>query len=444
MEYPVETLTAIRDAIRLVSHEGQNAFGQRLDKLLGDEFIMSTIQTHLVQDAARFGSCFISPLLQGSNQAVSRLMAIVDRILGASSDLIADDDVQYAKIAAAANDLALPVCRIKLQLMFKAHEPLTGVENDRQSLINALFHAIDSTTLQGPDVWVELLAGLDSGISRHICEQVEGRVLGTLACQDTAVDGESHITPSLDAKTTERYIMIIHATSHAVNTTPASPIATQLVSKLEECLQLLSADAVSPPTSTLWLHVILQLIVIHQPLIVKAHSTLPTHSNTGTSNTTSTQTTFYSAALDAERDDIQSRILVALCTLLIDPSIQPPIAAASISEWMFDVIAWLLDSFPDTWSPPISILRLLQAHPREERLAYLFGNLTSPTHAMSSNTTTAEESPELTVVFRGEKANKPSVPFVPRYWEILPEPTPHVGENDTSLSLVLFDARKSV
>ena len=33
-------------------------------------------------------------------------------------------------------------------------------------------------------------------------------------------------------------------------------------------------------------------------------------------------------------------------------------------------------------------------------------------------------------------------PFLFRRWEILSEPTPNVGENDTSLSLTLFDARK--
>jgi mediator of RNA polymerase II transcription subunit 12, fungi type len=33
-------------------------------------------------------------------------------------------------------------------------------------------------------------------------------------------------------------------------------------------------------------------------------------------------------------------------------------------------------------------------------------------------------------------------PFVIRRWEILNEPTPNVGENDTSLSLRLFEARK--
>jgi mediator of RNA polymerase II transcription subunit 12 len=33
-------------------------------------------------------------------------------------------------------------------------------------------------------------------------------------------------------------------------------------------------------------------------------------------------------------------------------------------------------------------------------------------------------------------------PFALRRWEMLGEPTPNVGENDTSLSLTLFGARK--
>ena len=34
-------------------------------------------------------------------------------------------------------------------------------------------------------------------------------------------------------------------------------------------------------------------------------------------------------------------------------------------------------------------------------------------------------------------------PFVIRPWEIMPDPTPNVGENDTSLSLTLFAARRA-
>lgn len=33
-------------------------------------------------------------------------------------------------------------------------------------------------------------------------------------------------------------------------------------------------------------------------------------------------------------------------------------------------------------------------------------------------------------------------PYPLRHWEILPEPTPVVGDNDTSVSLILFEARK--
>jgi mediator of RNA polymerase II transcription subunit 12 len=33
-------------------------------------------------------------------------------------------------------------------------------------------------------------------------------------------------------------------------------------------------------------------------------------------------------------------------------------------------------------------------------------------------------------------------PYPLRRWEMLGEPTPNIGENDTSLSLTLFGARK--
>ena len=37
-----------------------------------------------------------------------------------------------------------------------------------------------------------------------------------------------------------------------------------------------------------------------------------------------------------------------------------------------------------------------------------------------------------------------TLPFNVRWWEMLAEPTPHVGANDTSLSLTMFGARKLV
>jgi mediator of RNA polymerase II transcription subunit 12 len=41
----------------------------------------------------------------------------------------------------------------------------------------------------------------------------------------------------------------------------------------------------------------------------------------------------------------------------------------------------------------------------------------------------------------GQGAEK-LVPFVFRQWEMLSEPNPNIGENDTSLSLTLFEATK--
>jgi len=42
----------------------------------------------------------------------------------------------------------------------------------------------------------------------------------------------------------------------------------------------------------------------------------------------------------------------------------------------------------------------------------------------------------------GKESSRHLFPFTMKRWEMLGEPTPNMGENDTSLSLTLFASRK--
>jgi mediator of RNA polymerase II transcription subunit 12 len=180
------------------------------------------------------------------------------------------------------------------------------------------------------------------------------------------------------------------------------------------------------------------------------------------------------------------RLLSVLCSLLIHPALQ---TYHDITEYIFDLASTLSNSLPD---PPQGSERFPNSGklPADSRLAFILGSnanaadswLALASHQppplsqqqrvlsrqssqhlqpqMSSRTsTTGQQSPSqpqaqhqrwpsqggLTGSGRQDGRMPPEAkvtPYILRRWEIMPDPTPVMGENDASLSLGLFGARK--
>ena len=126
-----------------------------------------------------------------------------------------------------------------------------------------------------------------------------------------------------------------------------------------------------------------------------------------------------------------TRILVLLSHLALHTF---PMTHKHIAPDTFDLLTILSDSI----SPAIqtNCIRILhdQYHLQDSRLHYIFGH-----HA--SNLDDAW----LQLATGGEGTEKPTLQAFPiRRWETMPDATPLMTENDTSISLTLFGARKKV
>jgi mediator of RNA polymerase II transcription subunit 12 len=141
-----------------------------------------------------------------------------------------------------------------------------------------------------------------------------------------------------------------------------------------------------------------------------------------------------------------SRLLTTLGRLLIMPTLGP---YSSLTTQIFDTIALLSDfASAETNSHCILVLRN-QHHIQDIRLQFLFGypdhedgdfiRLVSVPNGGASADPKAKPGPAGIAPDPGQ-----SQAFPLRRWEMVQDATPIIGENDTSLSLSLFGARKSV
>jgi len=134
----------------------------------------------------------------------------------------------------------------------------------------------------------------------------------------------------------------------------------------------------------------------------------------------------------------QARLVISICALLQSEHVQRD---EPVFEYAFDVATYLIDGKnyasyrsggPSANETPelseearAQCTKFMKDKTHEPRFRYLFGY--------------QEGSGNRLHVAQRDKL----FPFHIRRWEILSEPTPNVGENDTSLSLTLFRARKS-
>ncbi|KAK0303793.1 RNA polymerase II mediator complex subunit [Friedmanniomyces endolithicus] len=183
----------------------------------------------------------------------------------------------------------------------------------------------------------------------------------------------------------------------------------------------------------------------------------------------------------------RANLLATLCSLLLHPRIQ---TQPGTVEYIFDLASVLSDSLPDT--ALASIARTINIY--DPHTHAILGGVSAPTdtwlalvsQAQNSGGTTAQQralakhpsaqahgqpsnaraagalgqgpgvgaSPQQAQSSqrawplthqtgnRATGAEEKSMPFPLRRWEIMPDPTPVMGENDTSLSLGLFGARR--
>ncbi|KAI9819203.1 MAG: RNA polymerase II mediator complex subunit [Pycnora praestabilis] len=429
-EHPLKTLMIICKSIESDCPDGDA--GTSLEPLVATTPVISILRTLLISHTEAVQRSLLFTATRGaSSNALLHLKQVVDRLLDPQQKLgisataasppgltladIAelDPEVQIERILLVTDEFSLPFCKVKLQLLFTVESSAVHAEpgKGQDSVLTAVFQAVEHAADGISYIWAELISVLDDNVARHVRERAEEHLLSEAP---VAKGSPIYNAESLESSeyTVRRYLSIVAATAHSISEVAVNHIAPLLTEKLNNLGQLLSRCAMEDAQSSLkvsdegnistrkqecdfvrfWINVLLRLIMIHRVTLQR--------SKTGLSE--------------------YARLLIALSFLLLNDQIQHD---SDLIEYVFDVTASLVDDLSE--DARAQCTRFLKDKSQDPRLQYLFGYRESPSEWLQLSQ-------------RGKL-----IPYPLRAWEILPEPAPNVGENDTSLSLGLFQARKA-
>ncbi|KXT00562.1 hypothetical protein AC578_5231 [Pseudocercospora eumusae] len=334
-------------------------------------------------------------------------------------------------IVALADPLSVVQCTGALAFLAKA-----GDDNDTE-LLPAVLEAIAN----GCEVWPQLLEVANQQTIAGIYKWAKEQVLNNASKQDGV--------ESMSREEFSRVLDILDVAHHAAKGEDSSSIIGSVTEKLR---------ALEPRLSGFTEAVVEERQRVMFTLQVLMHLTILYSSSASPDNDAGKQT--------------RCNLLAAVCMILVHPGLQ---SHQEILEYIHDAASTLADTLPaealaslgqsilrngksdprlasilGTSPPPDAWLALVsQPQPQGSSQARALmkqaanqqqmagrGNLPSPVQQTSSLQKAALRSDGRSL------AETKTMPFALRRWEIMSDATPMVGDNDTSLSLSLFGARK--
>ncbi|GAB0140210.1 hypothetical protein EsHS_00000843 [Epichloe bromicola] len=362
-----------------------------------------------------------------------------------------DRHPSFDQILRLANDLTMPFCQLKLNLDLSTNQPGTNTgDEDGPRRFEAFAKAMDNAIQSQNIMWTSMLPCLSEDITQGFNREAHTRFLDLMP-NSKSVSIANDTTDSSRIHLAENLLGVIEAINSG-QSPPSRPssLTNNLVDKLSDLWEMVASqdEAQSLAKKEVlehWLPVLLRFITLYS-----MHET-----------TNNAATPGLSAAMKPSQTanhEAKARIIIVLCGLLLEMEALPPEGTSgSLCQQIFDIAILLVDALPDDLRTQCakSILFLPGSAANtsttsDPRMYYLFST-PRPTSAENLKLAHRDKSClPYTAAARGMGAmygigptsNERLSPFVIRRWEILSEPTPNVGENDTSLSLGLFEATK--
>lgn len=313
---------------------------------------------------------------------------------------------KISKLLDTVSDFNIPLAQLELKrALDSALEP---TEVSTRILSDILIKRARTSTPARIELWSCLVSELSTSQAASVREMAEIELLSRAVKNMTSMSGENKIGG---------LISIVEAAAFSVPDTETSPILDQIsegLASLAASSQLEKHQHERLETDPVfqYIDVLLWLLTIHQTTI--QHPRFSQH-------------TLY-------------QLLMSLALLSIHPFLSPH---PTLPNELFDVLSLLSDCLSDdTRSRCIRTLRDYH-QTRDPRLRFVFGYaetfekewLQLVTKSASIAETKADGTATATTITQ---------PYPLRRWEMMQEATPVATENDTSLSLTLFGAKKSV
>ncbi|PBP17135.1 transcription mediator subunit Med12 [Diplocarpon rosae] len=387
--------------------------------LLASREMYEFYQRVVLLDPVVFAQKLAFPLLQSSNrETVAAIDTSIDNLLLAGNMV---EPITTELLLNRADDLSLPFCQVKLASILQTRDAVTdGDEASQSEHLAAFDSAIESAVNAGKTSWASIIPLLDISIGQHLRRRAATQFLGMFPSPKTSSMEASVM--NIRVKRAENLLLIIDATAHSISDDAADPsnitLASDLVSTLNGTWLLLAntpSQEIRDTITSTWLPLLLSFVTTH---VLVFEATKQGHENRAKATLT----------------------LVAIYLQLKALDISTP-AIHSLLEQSFDLALHLVDALPEDIR--LQCVRSLRDTTSNPEIAYLFSVASNSTESLFLSQ--KEKGPVIpgTSAAEARLAEKERLtPFVLRRWEILGEPTPNVGENDTSLSLTLFGARR--
>ena len=315
------------------------------------------------------------------------------------------------------NDFNMVVCQLRIRIMFISFQD--GSPQSLSALRNILPALLSSSAPQSyiePGHWGLLMASLPRQCAAVLHRDAVAMLLATLPTQPLAssIDGSTTIDHD---RGTALLLAITHGVEFAASIEQASDLMSTISRKVDELRELRPIQSGdfsllgSEASEAHALHLLLSLITLHR---------------------TSLQSPQFPRAKI-------SQLLVSLGFLLLSPKFA---SNHTITSKVSDTMAFLSDIIePDTRSFYLDAFQQQHLH-RDCRVRFIIGRTEEDEgNLLYLMTMRSSQQPNIDTTTHNH-AEAPTYPL--RYWEMVPEATPVLGENDTSPSLGFFGTRKAI
>ncbi|TAQ88198.1 hypothetical protein B7494_g3506 [Chlorociboria aeruginascens] len=420
-DHITETLAAIRQGIEAsVQLNGDPVVSQtpRATDLINGSTMRQLLRRLVLIDANRVGQTLVLPLLRSSNpNVVAAIETIVDRLLITETAASRFADISPGVVLDLAGDLTLPFCQLKLLSMFANEETSCRVDGAFSGRFQSLDNAIKSAVTAGNTAWTCIVPLLDITVAQHLCEEAQTQFLKQFP--SPGFENTSNTEDILDQVAHARDLLyIIEVTAYSITSSPSTgPLAVDVVTTLNNTWRSIPSvkSSSKEPFVFEWLPLLLSFVTI------------------------------YTAALDATKIGHEFRVqaIIALTAILLELQALDSHSdgVLDLTEKTFDLVLQLVDCLPDDFRQQC-IRRLHDAGSicSSPELRYMLSIPTNPSDwlyvTLPEKGNTGSSNEPIT-------GKERLTPFALRRWEILAEPTPYIGANDTSMDIILFGARKN-
>lgn len=420
--FPASAVSVLRNALELLPNT-LNFDSQRnlsLEILLKSQNVLQLFQHVVLFDADLLIHKLLLPILKSSNvNAKSAINHIIDLLLCTSSLPLITAEVLFN----IADDLSQPFCQIKLVSMFNPVNGSYDCNEAYREQIEALYLAIEAAiTAKNPN-WEKMISSLGVEIAQQLREKAETQFLSLIPSSES-LQFDDFSALQRRVLQGNNLLSIVIETSFSISTVSSqNNNNNSLISDIAAALNgmwLLLTNLQSEEVKNLVIKSWIPLLFT----FISAHATL-----------------FEAAKLWAES---RAKTVLALAALFLQLQALDfnSKEAEKLTEHSYDLALYLVDSLPDDVRR--QCIRSLRDAVSNADISYLFSCMTNPSEHIVMSQKDLTVNSQLCQGFDGRNliAKEKLIPFPMQRWEMLGEPTPNVGENDTSLSLTLFGARR--